>query len=202
MKILTSKKALIILLTLMCFLSSCTPSFNIKKDAHISFNGKSIAVLAASKDTFTDQICTAITSELSRQTTLKVIQKEEIKKLIPDYPVKITGPYKFAFYTIDHDYKMTDLKKVNRLKEKLKTDILILLWTPSKIINDTYTYLVIMQGFSKNNDDYFAYGKYRIRHTGKQSLEPGAYGSYKKMIKGFSRKFARVTGEKTGTLKK
>jgi hypothetical protein len=195
------KYSLLITLISLIFCTSCMPSFNIRKNAEINFKNKSIAVLAATRDNETVLICNAINNELSKQTNFKVLDNTEIKKLIPQYPLKVKGPYDFAFKSIADNYKLTDLERVKEIQGKLKTDYILFLWCPSRFVDEKGTYYIIMQGFSKSQKDYFASGKYRINHSGKQ-LILGAPDSFKDMVNDFSKKFAKSVGKKTGTLKK
>jgi len=177
------------------------PSFNIIKDASLDFKNKSIAIIAATQDKEMLTITEAITKELSKQTTFSVLNKKEILSLYPEYPLKVKGPYIFAFKNIREDYKVTDLDRIKKIQDNLKTDYVIFLWCPSKLIDETASYYIIMQGFSKSNTNYFAYGKYWIRHSGKERAL-GAPDNFEEMVKKFSKNFAKVIGEKTGTLKK
>ena len=93
--------------------------------------GRTVAVLAGINNDLTELAVSDLAGALTEQTRFQVLPTGRVQKALPDYPVNIRGPYRFAYMEIEPDYANTDVKKLKALSEKLGTDYLLVIWAPS-----------------------------------------------------------------------
>jgi|GEM_PF-2502076 len=99
----------------------------------IIVEGKKCAVISGDTNTLEQIYAYTLTKALSESSTLSLITQEDVKKKFSDYPVKIKGPFGPSYFEVETDYTKTDVQRLAEIQKKLKTDYLIVVWTPSPV---------------------------------------------------------------------
>ncbi len=122
-----------VLIALSLALGGCISAFN-PVNGEFKTKGKTMAVIAGLDNEPNMLLAQAMTESLKKNTRFQVISQKQVKQAIPSYPDDIQGPWKSAYFEIEMDYTMTDMKKVRQIQQKLGVDYLYVLWTPSATV--------------------------------------------------------------------
>ncbi len=113
---------------LILSLTSCS-SFNLV-DLNSKPAGSSIAVICGINNDANVALATVMTESLQNKTSFKVLSQKQVADAVPNYPTRITGPYKYAYMQIDEDYTRTDIEKLKDYYKKLKVKYMLVIWVP------------------------------------------------------------------------
>lgn len=122
---------LALLLTLIISTTSCIPSTFTMVDNNFKLKGNSIAVIAGIDNESNKAFANSMTDALKKNSLFNVVSQKEVVRQVPGYPEKIKGPYKSAYMDINEDYSNTDINKIKDIQQKLKTDYIYVIWTPT-----------------------------------------------------------------------
>jgi hypothetical protein len=123
---------LLLLPAALLFLSACS-TFNIV-NGDFKAKGDRLAVVAGLDNEANVYAAQSMTEALKKNTRFQVMPHKQVAQALPNYPQKIQGPYKSAYFEIEVDYSKTDMKKVRAIQQKLGVDYLYVLWTPSATV--------------------------------------------------------------------
>ena len=121
------------LLVLTVVLGACVSTFNPVSD-NFKPRGKTLAVIAGLDHEANEAAAYHMSEALKKNTRFQVMSSKQIKQAIPGYPDNIRGPYKTAYFEIEVDYAMTDMKKIKAIQQQLGVDYLYVLWAPSSTV--------------------------------------------------------------------
>ncbi len=114
----------------LLLLSGCFETFSLV-DADYRPKGKSIAVISGLDSKGNVAVAQEMSDALRKNTRLHVMPHKQASQAIANYPIKIKGPYSYAFLEIEEDYAASDTKKIREIQKKLGVDYLYVIWTPT-----------------------------------------------------------------------
>jgi hypothetical protein len=201
--------ALVVVAGLAGSLSSCAPAYGRFKmtDETYKPRGNQLAVLSG-LDSEANVILAEYMAEAFRnKSTYKVLPAKEIKRLLPDYPTNIKGPYKNAYFSFDVDYGRTDTRKLKGIAQKLGVDYLYVLWAPGTYTSQgesIVTLLTVAELFGSPEARQIGNIEGQISVAGKSYFiyrsKPGAEQFSKTLLK-VTENIAADIAKKTGMLK-
>lgn len=191
------KKRVILLFLAACILPlfSCAPGYGRFKltDKDFRPRGKSLAVLSGLDNDANVILSEYMAEAFKNRSTFQVLSGQEIKRVMPDYPINIKGPYKNAYFSFDVDYARTDVKKLKSIQQKLGVDYLYVLWAPSTYGSEGETvinFLMIAQLFASPDARQIGNIDGQILVQGKSFF----FGRNKPGAEQFSKQLMKVTG--------
>jgi len=114
-------------------LTGCFETFSLVETDYRP-KGKSIAVIAGLDSEANVVVAQRMADALKKNTRLQVLPHKQAAQAIPNYPVRIKGPYNYAFLEIEPEYGNTDRKKIREIQQKLGVDYLYVIWTPTATV--------------------------------------------------------------------
>lgn len=103
-------------------------------DQNFKPRGKAIAVIAGLENKENLEVAYYMTEALKKNSRFQVISQKHIAQTLANYPSKIQGPFKTAYFEIETDYGKSDVKKIRAIQQKLGADYVYVVWTPSATV--------------------------------------------------------------------
>jgi hypothetical protein len=143
---------------------------------------------------------------LKKHTRFQVVSHKQVASTLPNYPQKITGPYRFAYFEIDEDYANTDRKRIQQVQQKLGVDYLYVIWAPTATVTQgTIEQLhCIAQLFEGPSSKEVGNGKFAVtagKVAGCCLVPPPTDKDRSDAVTDVTEYVAREIGEKLGMLK-
>ncbi|MDH4162320.1 MAG: hypothetical protein OEW15_06465 [Nitrospirota bacterium] len=194
------------ILAVTILLAGCFDTFSLIETDYRP-KGKSIAVIAGLDSEANVVMAQRMTEALRKNTRFQVMPHKQAAQAIPNYPVKIKGPYSSAYLEIEEDYNNTDKKKIKDIQQKVGADYLYVVWTPTATVTQgtIHQLHVIAQMFEGPGAKEVGHGKYAATagRVGGCCLVPKPDDKDKaNAIDETSEYVAKEIGEKMGMLKK
>lgn len=137
---------------------------------NVQSNAKIAVIIAETKNSeINAQFADMLTDNFIKQSSYSVLSQERVKQVLGDYPSRIHGPYKSAFYSVDEDQTKVDKGELASIAEKLGVDMLYVVWMPihgfgnNNGMNMEYT-CGIIQAFTFPAGDVIATSKPEMFH--------------------------------------
>lgn len=119
-------------LVLLIFLTACSTFTTI--DSNFKTKGRTLAVIAGLENEENVAVAHYMTEALRKNSRFQVISQKQVAQSLSNYPSKIQGPFKSAYFEIETDYGKSDVKKIRNIQQKLGVDYLYVVWTPSATV--------------------------------------------------------------------
>src|SRR5574340_928811 len=123
----------VFILAVVSMLAGCFDTFSLVETDYRP-RGKSIAVISGLDSEANVIMAARMTEAFRKNTRFQVMPHKQAAQAIPNYPVKIKGPYTSAYFDIEADYGNTDKKKIRDIQQKLGVDYLYVIWTPTATV--------------------------------------------------------------------
>lgn len=193
-------------LVLPILLSGCFETFSLLETDYRP-KGKTMAVIAGLDTESNVVLAQRMTDALKKNTRFQMMPHKQAAQAIPNYPVKIKGPYSSAYLEIEEDYSRTDRKKIRDIQQKLGVDFLYVIWTPTatEMQGSIQQLHIIGQMFEGSSGKELGHGKYMATagRVGGCCLVPKPDDKDRaNAVDDISDYVSREIGEKMGMLKK
>lgn len=194
----------VIFLTLLGLSVGCISAFT-PIDSNFKPKGKTLAVIAALENKENVEVAYHMTEALKKNTRFQVMSQKQVAQTLSDYPSKIQGPFRSAYFEIETDYSKTDIKKIRAIQKRLGSDYLYVIWTPSRTIYNRKMEVlnIVAQMFEAPSSKEVGNGKFgsAAGHTDCCLVPAPGDEDRTKGMKDTSEYVARQIGEKTGMLR-
>lgn len=186
-------------------ISGCISTFTLTEQ-DFRPKGKTLAVISGLDSEANLAVAQSMTEALRKYTRFQVISQKQVAQAVANYPQKIKGPYRSAYFDIEADYGHTDRKKIQEIQRKVGADYLYVIWAPTATVTQgtIHQLHIIAQMFEGPGARDVGYGRFNATagRVGGCCLVPAPTDQDRgDAVKDSSEYVAKEIGEKLGMLK-